>query len=260
MKCTINLVLKEQFQEYFDQDLDKYAFRGNIKTKLIYKQNILLLILRLVYFTGSNGILELSIGEIVNASSTTKDELEEYTYKLKTSGIQYGYGLKPEQLITVTAMIRGTNESTKWILSVGDFLPFLSDPGFRSQLQENKSEGTFASNHLYTSMAFWMLDNSMAANFIHNISNYPTKKVKEMFNIQELSDVFLDADAERNIAEPNEKKGLSLEERTTLSLIFERGDLCWAPSPFISTFSHNVTGADLTLLILDKMKVIKLYQ
>ena len=100
----------------------------------------------------------------------------------------------------------------------------------------------------------------MAANFIHNLSNYSTKKVTEMFNIPELSDVFLDTDAEINIAEPNEKKGLSLEERTTLSLIFEPGDLCWAPSPFISTFSHNVTGADLTLLVLDKMKVIKLYQ
>ena len=131
MKCTINLVLKDQFQEYFDQDLNRFAFRGNFKTKLIYKQNILSLILRLLYFTGSNGRLELSIGEIVMASSTTKDDLEEYSYELK-SGMQYGYGLKPEQLITVTALIRGTSETKKWILSVGDFLPFVSAPDFRS--------------------------------------------------------------------------------------------------------------------------------
>ena len=175
------------------------------------------------------------------ASSTSKDELEEYTYQLKTSGIQYGYGLKPEQLITVTAMIRGTSESTKWILSVGDFLPFMSDPGFRSQLQENKSEGTFASNHLYTSMAFWMLDNSMAANFIHFLSNYPTKKVTEMFNIQELSDVFLDADAEKNIAEPNEKNGLSLEERTTLSLIVSSLSVEIFVGPQAHLFQHSLT-------------------
>ena len=40
MKCTINLVLKEQFQEYFDQDLNSFAFRGNFKTKLKYNKKI----------------------------------------------------------------------------------------------------------------------------------------------------------------------------------------------------------------------------
>ena len=51
-----------------------------------------------------------------------------------------------------------------------------------------------------------MLDNSMAANFIHNLSNYRTKTVSAMFNIPELSDVFLDTEAEINIAQSNEKK------------------------------------------------------
>ena len=48
---------------------------------------------------------------------------------------------------------------------------------------------------------------------------------------------------------------IGLEETTVLEVIVDRGDLSWAPDPSIATYTHSKTGADLSLTVINKMKV-----
>lgn len=137
----------------------------------------------------------------------------------------------------------------KWIIDLNNFLPFYSDPGFRKQLQNGQ-------HNLYSSMAFWIFDNAYGANFIHNISNRKCTEVQDLYFIEDMQAVFHEAEATRNNAE----EGIPpLEEEHFVQLreIVDRGDLSFAPSPFLDTYEHTRTKEDLSLAVINKMKVIK---
>ena len=156
-------------------------------------------------------------------------------------------------LSTVEAYDR-EGQKRKWILDLKDFLPFMSDPGFRSQLYGKENSDTFATHNLYSSMAFWLFDSSFAANFFHNLSNYTLSKAADVLFLSDLKSVFIDAEDDTNMA-AGTVSNIGKEETTTLGLIVDRGDLSWAPDPSIATYTHSKTGADLSLMAINKMKV-----
>ena len=96
-------------------------------------------------------------------------------------------------LITVEAYDR-EGQIRKWILDLKDFLPFMSDTGFRDQLYGNEKSDTFATHNLYSSMAFWLFDSSYAANFFHNLSNYTLSKAADVLFLSNLKSVFIDSE------------------------------------------------------------------
>ena len=130
----------------------------------------------------------------------------------------------------------------------------MSDPGFRDQLYGKEKSGTFATHNLYSSMAFWLFDSSYAANFFHNLSNYTISKAADVLFLSDLKSVFIDSEVDTNMA-AGKVPNIGLEETTVLEVIVDRGDLSWAPDPSIATYTHSKTGADLSLTVINKMKV-----
>ena len=155
--------------------------------------------------------------------------------------------------ITVEAFDR-EGQKRKWILDLRDFLPFMSDPGFREQLCGNETSDTFATHNLYSSMAFWLFDSSFAANFFHNLSNYTLSKAANVLFLSDLKSVFIDSEEDTNMA-AGKVRNIGKEETTPLEVIVDRGDLSWAPDPSIASYTHTKTGADLSLMVINKMKV-----
>ena len=130
----------------------------------------------------------------------------------------------------------------------------MSDPGFRDQLYGNEKSDTFATHNLYSSMAFWLFDNSFAAIFFHNLSNYTLSKAADVLFLSDLKSVFIDSEEDTNMA-AGKVPNIGKEETTPLHVIVDRGDLSWAPDPSIATYTHSKTGADLSLMVINKMKV-----
>ena len=130
----------------------------------------------------------------------------------------------------------------------------MSDPGFRDQLYGKEESDTFATHNLYSSMAFWLFDSSFAANFFHNLSNYTLKKAADVLFLADLKSVFLDSEEDTNMP-AGKASHIGREEITTLAVIVDRGDLSWAPDPSIASYTHSKTGADLSLMVINKMKV-----
>ena len=130
----------------------------------------------------------------------------------------------------------------------------MSEPGFRSQLYGKEKSDTFATHNLYSSMAFWLFDSSFAANFFHNLSNYTLSKAADVLFLSDLKSVFIDCEEDTNMA-AGKVPNIGKEETTPLYVIFENGDLSWAPDPSIATYTHSKSGADLSLMVINKMKV-----
>ena len=117
-------------------------------------------------------VLSLTIGEIISATETTQAELKEFGYVDRDDTLHI-LDDNPDGLITVEAYDR-EGQKRNWILDLKDFLPFMSDPGFRDQLYGNEKSYTFATHNLYSSMAFWLFDSSFAAKFFHNLRQLVT--------------------------------------------------------------------------------------
>jgi hypothetical protein len=66
------------------------------------------------------------------------------------------------RMITVAA-ITAEEESPHWILSLEDFLLFMSISNFRVLNERNVN--------LYSTCVFWLLDNTYARNIVYNFSN-----------------------------------------------------------------------------------------
>ena len=130
----------------------------------------------------------------------------------------------------------------------------MSDPGFRDQLCGNETSDTFATHNLYSSMAFWLFDSSFAANFFHNLSNYTLSKAADVLFLTDLKSVFFDSEEDTNMV-AGKVRNIGKEETTPLDVIVDRGDLSWAPDPSIASYTHTKTGADLSLMVINKMKV-----
>ena len=106
-------------------------------------------------------------------------------------------------------------------------------------------------------MAFWLLDNTYGAIFFHNISNYSVKSFLDEYKLtrDELDSFLPSLKQERNDAIRPFPLVEYLEMSCKLELIFERGDLSFAPDPVIPAPRFGVEDSDLHLEVINQMLV-----
>ena len=110
------------------------------------------------------------------------------------------------RMITVT-VVAADGESSFWILSLEDFLPFMSIPNFRD-LNERKV-------NLYSTCVFWLLDNTYAQNILYNFSNYSIDDVQDFLKEVPTSDLFPCTNISRDEVFTKLKSDSERKEETT---------------------------------------------
>ncbi len=131
---------------------------------------------------GHDGLLEFSIGEILEVSITTDEHILKYGSCVSREGEMIMFDkCDISRMINVIA-ITADGESSHWILSLEDFLPFMSIPNFRVLNERNVN--------LYSTCVFWLLDNTYAQNSLYNFSNYYIADVQDYLKDVPISDLF----------------------------------------------------------------------
>jgi len=152
------------------------------------------------------------------------------------------------RMITV-ASISADGESSHWILSLEDFLPFMSIPNFRDMNEKNVN--------LYSTCVFWMLDNTYAQNILYNFSNYCIDDIQDYLKEVPIGDVFLGTNISRDeiftkFKSDSERK----EESTTLKMMWDSRDLSFAPDPNSYDYIHrSKDNINLSLSDINQMTV-----
>ena len=203
--------------------------------------------------SGQDGFFQVCIGEIKTVRVPTADDMmnASYRYKSFSSGQET---LSQMRFRQQSKSILGTSSPDQTIdlqvlLSLNDFLPFMSEPNFR--------ECSKRTNNLYSTMAFWLFDNTYGAIFFHNISNYSKKGFSDAYKIkQEVLDGLLPTfHQKRNVSERDFNQFDYLESTCKLETIFERGDLSFAPDPVVPYQRFGVENSDLHLEVINQMLV-----
>ena len=217
---------------------------------------ILIFILFFFFFTyyglmvaGYDGLLEFSIGEIFEVSITTDEHIVKYGSYVSSEGEKILVDkCDNSRMITVTA-IAADGESSYWILSLEDFLPFMSIPNFRDLNERNVN--------LYSTCVFWLLDNTYAQNILYNFSNYSIDDVQDFLKEVPMSDLFPCTNICRDavftmITSIPERK----EKMTTLKMMWDSGDLSFAPDPNSYDYIHrSKDNINLSLSVINQMTV-----
>ena len=198
---------------------------------------------------GFNGFIEFSIGEIFEVSITTDEHIVNYGTYVSREGEKILFDkCDISRMITVTA-IAADGESSFWILSLEDFLPFMSIPNFRDLNERNVN--------LYSTCVFWLLDNTYAQNILYNFSNYSIDDVQDFLKKVPMSDLFPCTNICRDavftmITSIPERK----EKMTTLKIMWDSGDLSFAPDPNSYDYIHrSKDNINLSLSVINQMTV-----
>jgi hypothetical protein len=155
------------------------------------------------------------------------------------------------KMVTITSNYYKNSaiKQTHWILSLEDFLPFMSEPSFE--------EMDKAKINIYSNCVLWLLDSSYAQNFLHNFSNYSVTDVKGILKKLEIQDFFKETDTQRNevVDEPKGKEVIQ-KELITLKMLWDSGDLSFAPDPNSYEYLHRSSNnSNLSLSVINQMTV-----
>ena len=201
-----------------------------------------------MYIAAHNGLVEFTIGEIGDVSITTSEHLKKYgTYVSdKKETISFNK-CDISRMITVHSTFAGVK--SHWIISLEDFLPFVSEPTFRHVNSFNIN--------LYSNCVFWFLDNTYAQNFLFNFSNYAVEEVQAYLKNVAMSDIFKECIVAHKVIVPLRKSAEELtEDKTTLKMLWDSGDLSFAPDPnsyeYVHRTKHNI---NLSLGVINQMTV-----
>ncbi len=199
-------------------------------------------------------LLEFGIGEIYEVSITTDEHILKHGFYVSREGEKFLLNKCDISRIINVATITADGESSHWILSLLDFLPFMSIPNFRVLNERNVN--------LYSTCVFWLLDNTYAHNILYNFSNYNIDDVQDHLKEVLISELFPGTNISRDevftkLKSASERK----EETTTLKMMWNSGDLSFAPDPNSYDYIHrSKDNINLSLSVINQMTVsIDLY-
>ena len=123
---------------------------------------------------GYDDLIEFTIGEILEVSITAEEHIAKYGAYVANDGETVEFNkCVISRMITIHAFT-ADGEASYWILSLEDFLHFMSIPNFR--LVNEKIV------NVYSTCVFWLLNNNTyAQNILYNFSNYNIEDVKGLF-------------------------------------------------------------------------------
>ena len=151
--------------------------------------------------------------------------------------------------IKIVAAITTDGESSHWILSLEDFLPFMSIPHFRDLNEKNVN--------LYSTCVFSLLDSTYAQNILYNFSTYCIDDVQDYLKEVPIGDVFPETyiscdEIFTKVRSDSERK----EESTTLKMMWDSGDLSFTPDPNSYDYIHrSKDNINLSLSVINQMTV-----
>ena len=245
MRSTINLVISEEIfgliydgQEEFEGNFYFYFYIG-----LYFCAYYGLMV------AGYDGLLEFSIGEIFEVSITTDEHILRHGSFVSREGEEILFNKCDISRRITVATTTADGESSHWILSLEDFLPFMSIPNFRDLNERNVN--------LYSTCVFWLLDNTYAQNILYNFSNYSIDDVQDFLKKVPMSDLFPCTNICRDavftmITSIPERK----EKMTTLKMMWDSGDLSFAPDPNSYDYIHrSKDNINLSLSVINQMTV-----
>jgi len=196
-----------------------------------------------------DGLLEFSIGEIFEVSITAEEHIVKYGsyFSREEKNIVFDK-CDISRMITVAA-ITTDGETSRWILSLEGFLPFRSIQNFRVLNEKNVN--------LYSTCVFLLLDNTYAQNILYNFSNYCIDDVQDYFKEVHIGDVFPDTSISRDkIFTKRKSDSERKEESTTLKMMWNSGDLSFAPDPNSYDYIHrSKDNNNLSLSVINQMTV-----
>jgi hypothetical protein len=116
-----------------------------------------------------DGLIEFTIGEIFEVSITTKEHIAKYGTRVAKNGETVE--LNKCDILMMITIDASTADGilSHWILSLEDFLNFMSIPNFRLLSEKNVN--------VYSTCVFWLLDKTYAQNILYNFSNYGIEDV-----------------------------------------------------------------------------------
>ena len=154
------------------------------------------------------------------------------------------------RMITVAA-ISADGDIFHWILSLEDFLPFMSIPNFRDLNEKNVN--------LYSTCVFWLLDNTYAQNILYNFSNYIMDDVQDFLKEVPVGDLFPETYISRDEVFTKERSDSQRKEvSTTLKMMWDSGDLSFALDPNSYDYIHrSKDNINLSLSVINQMTVRK---
>jgi hypothetical protein len=80
---------------------------------------------------GYDGLIEFSFGEISDVSITTEEHIVKYGTYVSREGENIEFNQSDISRTITVAALSADGESYHWILTLEDFLPFMSIPNFR---------------------------------------------------------------------------------------------------------------------------------
>ena len=129
MRFSLTLVISEGiFGLFYDRQED---FEVSFEFYFILVSKFLLLRSFCHLVAGHNGLVEFSIGEFFEVSITTKKHIINYGSYVSKEGINIVFDKCDISRMITAAAITADGESSRWILSLEDFLTFMSIPNFR---------------------------------------------------------------------------------------------------------------------------------
>ena len=111
--------------------------------------------------------------------------------------------------------------------------------------------------NLYSTCVFWLLDNTYAQNILYNFSNYSIDDVQDFLKEVPMSDLFPCTNICRDavftmITSIPERK----EKMTSLKMMWDSGDLSFAPDPNSYDYIHrSKDNINLSLSVINQMTV-----
>ncbi len=113
--------------------------------------------------------------------------------------------------------------------------------------------------NLYSTCVFWLLDNTYAQKTLQNLSNYGIEDVQDYLKEVPIGDVFLDTNISRDEIFTKRKSETERKEGfTTLKMMWDSGDLSFAPDPNSFDYIHrSKDNINLSLSVINQMTVSK---
>ena len=175
-----------------------------------------------------------------------------YKFQGKKTGklLHFDFSFRERAQSILVTSVNPEGVEIEVLLSLKDFLPFFSEPDFR-QFERRTT-------NLYSSMAFWLLDNTYGAIFFHNMSNHSIQSFSDAYMVDVKKDLtgLLPGYRDKRSPASMTYTDFQYEElSTTLETIFERGDLSFAPDPSIPYPRFGARNSDLHLEVINQMMV-----
>ena len=105
-----------------------------------------------------DGLIEFSIGEMFEVSITTHDHIAKYGTYVSREGENIEFIKCDISRMLIVDALTADGESSQWIISSEDFLPFMSIHNMTVLNEKNVN--------LYSTCVFWFLDNTYAQNIL----------------------------------------------------------------------------------------------